>query len=213
MKRSISSLVDQLLEKDTTYVSVMNFKFLNLCIKAEECSLIPIKVNIEGSEKNLENVASVAKEDDYSFYIVPNYDEDMQSICEGVAMVHPEFKQKIETIKVQGVDDEFHPGEREGRLLLLTMPLVDDNRYDALKDGVDIFYNECKLQMETALAKTTAEITSLAIGEPLDEIKRIKDIVEKIDNKAKEQRDKLYKQKLKEIEDAYNAWLKKIDNK
>ena len=74
MKRSISSLVDQLLEKDTTYVSVMNFKFLNLCIKAEECSLIPIKVNIEGSEKNLENVASVAKKDDYSFYIVPNYD-------------------------------------------------------------------------------------------------------------------------------------------
>ena len=186
---------------------------LSAKLKAEECSLIPIKVNIEGSEKNLENVASVAKKDDYSFYIVPNYDEDMQNICEGVAMVHPEFKQKIETIKVQGVDDEFHPGEREGRLLLLTMPLVDDNRYDALKDGVDIFYNECKLQMETALAKTTAEITSLATGEPLDEIKRIKDIVEKIDNKAKEQRDKLYKQKLKEIEDAYNAWLKKIDNK
>ena len=58
------------------------------------------------SEKNLENVASVAKKDDYSFYIVPNYDEDMQSICEGVAMVHPEFKQKIETIKVQRVAEK-----------------------------------------------------------------------------------------------------------
>ena len=213
MKRSINSLIDQLIEKETTYVSILNFKYLNLCVKAEECSLVPVKVNIEGSEKNLENVASVAKKDDYSFYIVPNYDEDMPNICEGIAMVHPEFKQKIETIMVKALDDEFNRGEREGRLLLLTMPQVDDNRYDALKDGVDLFYNECKLQMEAAVAKTLAEIALQAIGEPLDEIKKIKDVVEKVDQKAKEQREKLHDQKLKEIEDAYQKWQDIIDNK
>ena len=194
-------------------MSILNFKYLNLCVKAEECSLVPVKVNIEGSEKNLENVASVAKKDDYSFYIVPNYDEDMPNICEGIAMVHPEFKQKIETIMVKALDDEFNRGEREGRLLLLTMPQVDDNRYDALKDGVDLFYNECKLQMEAAVAKTLAEIALQAIGEPLDEIKKIKDVVEKVDQKAKEQREKLHDQKLKEIEDAYQKWQDIIDNK
>ena len=213
MKRSINSLIDQLIEKETTYVSILNFKYLNLCVKAEECSLVPVKVNIEGSEKNLENVSSIAKKDDYSFYIVPNYDEDMPNICEGIAMVHPEFKQKIETIKVKALDDEFNRGEREGRLLLVTMPEVDDNRYDALKDGVDLFYNECKLQMEAAVAKTTAEIAMQAIGESLDEIKKIKDVVEKVDEKAKEQREKLYNQKLKEIEDAYQEWLNKLENR
>ena len=213
MKRSISSLVDQFLEKDTTYVSIMNFKFLNLCIKAEECSLIPVKVNIEGTSKNLENVASVAKKDDYCFYIVPNFEEDMKSICEGIAQVHPEFKQKIETIKVDAVDDQLHRGEREGEILLVTMPEVDDNRYDALKDGVDFFYNECKVQMESALVKTTAEITFQAVDEPLDEIKKLKDLIEQIDKKAKEQRDQLREKKLKEIEDAYQEWVKKIETK
>ena len=211
MKRSISSLVDQFLEKDTTYVSIMNFKFLNLCVKAEECSLIPVKVNIEGDSKNLENVASIAKNDDeYSFYIVPNFEEDMKSICEGIALVHPEFRQKIETIKLDAVDDELHRGEREGQLLHVIMPPVDDDRYDALKDGVDFFYNECKVQMESALVKTTAEITLQAVDEPLDEIKKLKDLIEQIDKRAKEQRDQLREKKLKEIEDAYNEWLSKV---
>ena len=61
MKRALSNQYDQLHEKLTGYVAMLNFRFLNMCIKAEPASLIPVKVNIEGSQKNLEQVAMTAK--------------------------------------------------------------------------------------------------------------------------------------------------------
>ena len=48
-------------------------------------SLIPIKVNVEGSMKNIEQVAFTAKKDDYRFWIVPKFDDDLKAIGEGIA--------------------------------------------------------------------------------------------------------------------------------
>lgn len=67
MKRALSNQYDQLYEKLKGYVAMLNFRYLNMCIKVEPASLIPVKVNIEGSEKNLEQVAMVTKKDDYRF--------------------------------------------------------------------------------------------------------------------------------------------------
>ena len=205
MKRSISNQYDQLQEKLKGYVAMMNFRYINLCIKAEPVSLIPVKVNVEGTEKNLEQVAMTAKKDDYRFWIVPKYDEDKDSICRGIAKVHPEFKQKEDTLKIEGISED---GEAyDVHYIELTMPDVDDNRYNALKDAVDVVYQECKTLMEAAVSKAKAEIAFLSVGEPKEDIDGINKAVDNLNEKCEEQRDKLRDKKLQDIEDAYKKWL------
>ena len=205
MKRSISNQYDQLQEKLKGYVAMMNFKYINLCIKADPVSLIPVKVNVEGTEKNLEQVAMTAKKDDYRFWIVPKYDEDKDSICKGIAKVHPEFKQKEDTLKIEGISED---GEAyDVQYIELTMPDVDDNRYNALKDAVDVVYQECKTLMEAAVSKAKAEIAFLSVGEPKEDIDGINKAVDNLNEKCEEQRDKLRDKKLQDIEDAYKNWL------
>lgn len=205
MKRSISNQYDQLQEKLKGYVAMMNFRYINLCIKADPVSLIPVKVNVEGTEKNLEQVAMTAKKDDYRFWIVPKYDEDKDSICKGIAKVHPEFKQKEDTLKIEGISED---GEAyDVHYIELTMPDVDDNRYNALKDAVDVVYQECKTLMEAAVSKAKAEIAFLSVGEPKEDIDGINKAVDNLNEKCEKQRDKLRDKKLQDIEDAYKKWL------
>ena len=205
MKRSISNQYDQLQEKLKGYVAMMNFRYINLCIKADPVSLIPVKVKVEGTEKNLEQVAMTAKKDDYRFWIVPKYDEDKDSICKGIAKVHPEFKQKEDTLKIEGISED---GEAyDVHYIELTMPDVDDNRYNALKDAVDVVYQECKTLMEAAVSKAKAEIAFLSVGEPKEDIDGINKAVDNLNEKCEEQRDKLRDKKLQDIEDAYKKWL------
>jgi hypothetical protein len=209
MKRSISNQYDQLQEKLKGYVAMMNFRYINLCIKADPVSLIPVKVNVEGTEKNLEQVAMTAKKDDYRFWIVPKYDEDKDSICKGIAKVHPEFKQKEDTLKIEGISED---GEAyDVHYIELTMPDVDDKRYNALKDAVDVVYQECKTLMEAAVGKAKSEIAILSVGEPEEDIKGIKKVIDDLNEKCENHRDKLRDKKLQDIEDAYKQWLSIAD--
>lgn len=207
MKRALSNQYDQLYEKLKGYVAMLNFRYLNMCIKVEPASLIPVKVNIEGSEKNLEQVAMVTKKDDYRFWILPKYDDDMKAICEGIAKVHPEFKQKELTMKIEGLEGEGT--SHDVRYLQLTMPEVDDKYYKALKDAVDVFYDQCKTLMEAAANQAKAEIAVKSVGEPKEDVDGIKKEVDKLIKNSEESRDKLRDKKLKDIEEAYKNWLAK----
>ena len=207
MKRALSNQYDELYEKLKGYVAMLNFRYLNMCIKVEPASLIPVKVNIEGSEKNLEQVAMVTKKDDYRFWILPKYDDDMKAICEGIAKVHPEFRQKEMTMKIEGLEGEGT--SHDVRYLQLTMPEVDDKYYKALKDAVDVFYDQCKTLMEAAANQAKAEIAVKSVGEPKEDVDGIKKEVDKLIKSSEESRDKLRDKKLKDIEEAYKNWLAK----
>ena len=207
MKRALSNQYDQLYEKLKGYVAMLNFRYLNMCIKVEPASLIPVKVNIEGSEKNLEQVAMVTKKDDYRFWILPKYDDDMKAICEGIAKVHPEFRQKEMTMKIEGLEGEGT--SHDVRYLQLTMPEVDDKYYKALKDAVDVFYDQCKTLMEAAANQAKAEIAVKSVGEPKEDVDSNKKEVDKLIKSSEESRDKLRDKKLKDIEEAYKNWLAK----
>lgn len=207
MKRALSNQYDQLYEKLKGYVAMLNFRYLNMCIKVEPASLIPVKVNIEGSEKKLEQVAMVTKKDDYRFWILPKYDDDMKAICEGIAKVHPEFRQKEMTMKIEGLEGEGT--SHDVRYLQLTMPEVDDKYYKALKDAVDVFYDQCKTLMEAAANQAKAEIAVKSVGEPKEDVDGIKKEVDKLIKSSEESRDKLRDKKLKDIEEAYKNWLAK----
>ena len=205
MKRAISNQYDQLYEKLKGYVAMMNFRFINLCVKADPVSLIPVTVNVEGVEKTLEQVATTAKKDDYRFWILPKYDEDWDRICKGIAKVHPEFKQNEGSFMIENIGEN---GEgREVKYIELIMPEVNQKRYDVLKDAVDVVYQECKTLMEAAVTKSKAETAFLSAGEPKEDIDGMNKAVDKLDKDCQEQRDKLRDKKLQEIEDAYKTWL------
>ena len=95
----------------------------------------------------------------------------------------------------------------------MTMPEVDDNRYDVLKDGVKVCYEECKAQMDAANLKADVNFTRLSVGESEEDIEKVKAARGKLNETWDGQRDKIYNEKLQEIEDAHNKWLAERDEK
>lgn len=205
MKRSVINLYNQMQERYSGLVTQMNFRFLNLCVKAEEASLLPVKVNIEGEAQNLEDVATTAKKNDYEFVIVPTYTDDLPHVAQGIAMVHPEFKQSIENMKVDSMNIKQEKVERDIPYILLTMPEVDDDRHDFMKETANAVYEDCKVRMEEEKTKAAAQLVPLLTDDPeADDITRYFDMLAK---EWQTKRDNMHKAKIKEIEEAYEKWL------
>lgn len=205
MKRSIISQFNQLQEKYTSHLASLNFYYLNLCIKAEEVALLPVKVQVDGEVMSLEKAATIAKKNDFEFMIIPNYEDDLQPVAQGIANVHPEFKQKVEKMKLEPIKE----GDKEDEVpyILVTMPEVDDDRYDFLKDTVDTLYNDCKAHMEEALATTTVNVTPLLADQTEQDKDKVKEAIDKLTEERNKQRDEMHEEKLNEIEEAYKKWL------
>ena len=206
MKRAIINQLGQLSEQLKGYVGALNYRYLNLCVKAEEASLLPIQVPIEDEFKNLEDVAYAGKKtgDDYSLYIVPKIQDDMRDIQQAVMKFHPEFIQEVQKEKVNAGEDG---GEQEVQLLRLKMPEVNDDRYDLLKQGVDTFYNMCKAEMEQAKMEADIQFATLSVDESPEDIDKLKKGVDETNDMWVKKRDQLRDDKLKEIEEAHNQWL------
>ena len=207
MKRSVLHDYNQWEEKLTGYVAMLNFRFMNLCIKAEEASLLPINVTVEGMSNKLEQVALIAKKDEYSFMVVPNIDGDLKDVAQGIAMSHPEFKQDVESLRIEALDAEGNPTEHDVPYILLTMPEVNDDRYDFLKQAVDTFYQECKVLMDKATMQARGQIAMNIIGEPEEDVDGMNKAIDKLKEDKEKQRDELRDKKLHEIEEAHNKWL------
>ena len=206
MKRSIISQFNQLQEKYIGLVATLNYRYLNLCIKAEEASLLPVKVHVNSGEVlNLEHCATMVKDNDYEFMIIPNFEDDLPQIAEGIAMVHPEFKQSVEKMTLEATE-EYQSAEQVP-YILLTMPEVDDERHDFMLETVDAMYDDCKLRMETAYAEHSAAITRELGDQSEETANQVKQALEKLNEEKSAQRDEMHENKLKEIEEAYQKWL------
>ena len=112
-------------------------------------------------------------------------------------------------LAVEGIDGEGT--SRDVRYLQLTMPDVNDKYYKALKDAIDVFYQQCKTLMEAAANQAKTEIAILAAGEPKEDVDGIKKEIDKLIKKSEERRDQLRDKKQKEVEEAYKVWLEKAD--
>lgn len=205
MKRAIINQLSLLSEQLKGYVGALNYRYMNLCVKAEEASMLPIEIPIEDELKKMEDVAFVGKKtgDDYSLYIVPKIQDDMRDIAKTVMLYHPEFIQEIEKETVDPGDGS----QQEVQLLRLKMPEVDDNRYDVLKQGVDTFYNMCKADMEKARMEADVQFATLSIDEKPEDVDNLKKGVDETNEMWIKKRDQLRDEKLKEIEDAHNKWI------
>lgn len=207
MRRSIIKEFDQLGESLSNQSAQFAYRMKNLCVKAEEVALLPVEILIEGEFQKLESCATIGKKDDYSFMVFPNYEEDLGTMAKGIFRVHPEFKQKIESMQVDSVDEAGKNKSMDVHYILLTMPEVDDDRYDVLKDGVKVCYEECKARMEVLNRKADAKFAELTIGDTDEDVKKLKAAREKLNEQWYGHRDKLYNEKLQEIEEAHNKWL------
>lgn len=207
MKRAIVREYEQLGENLSQENAVFAFRLRNLCVKAEPVSLLPIEVMIEGELQKLEQCTTIGKDDDYSFMIIPHYDEDIVPLGQSIMVAHPEFKQEVKTMKVDGVDENGNDKEQDVRYILVTMPEVDDDRYDVLKDGVKLAYDECKARMEAINVKADAKFAMYTPGESDEDIQKLKNARDKLNETWDGQRDKIYNEKIQEIEDAHNKWL------
>ena len=206
MKREIIKEFDMLGDALSTLNAQFSYRLMNLCVKAEPVSLLSIEAMIEGEPQKLEECARIGKEDDYSFQIFPNYDDDISALAKAIFMEHPEFKQEMRTMQVDISEDESKPDMQDVYYIQVTMPEVDDNRYDVLKNGVKAFYEENKAQMEAVSAKYDAKFATLLDGESPEDVKKVKEARDKQTKTWYEQRDKIYNDKLQEIEDAHEKW-------
>ena len=206
MKREIIKEFDMLGDALSTLNAQFSYRLMNLCVKAEPASLVSIEAMIEGEPQKLEECARIGKEDDYSFQIFPNYDDDISALAKAIFMDHPEFKQEMRTMQVDISEDESKPDMQDVYYIQVTMPEVDDNRYDVLKNGVKAFYEENKAQMEAVSAKYDAKFATLLDGESPEDVKKVKEARDKQTKTWYEQRDKIYNDKLQEIEDAHEKW-------
>ena len=207
MRRSIIKEFDQLGESLSNQSAQFAYRMKNLCVKAEEVALLPVEILIEGEFQKLESCATIGKKDDYSFMVFPNYEEDLETMGKGIFRVHPEFKQKIESMQVDSVDEAGKNKSMDVHYILLTMPEVDDDRYEVLKDGVKVCYEDCKARMEVLNRKADAKFAELTIGDTDEDVKKLKAAREKLNEQWYGHRDKLYNEKLQEIEEAHNKWL------
>jgi ribosome recycling factor len=207
MKREIIKEFDMLGDALSTLNAQFTYRLMNLCVKAEPVSLLSIEAMIEGELQKLEACAQIGQEDDYSFQIYPNYDGDIPALAKAIFKDHPEFKQEMRTMQVDISEDENNSDMQDVHYINVTMPEVDDNRYDVLKNGVNGFYEENKAQMEAVSAKYDAKLATLLDGESDEDVKKVKEARDKQTKTWYEQRDAIYNDKLKEIEEAHGKWL------
>lgn len=207
MRRATIYEYDKLAEKLSNFVAAMGFRFMDLCVKAEPVALLSVTPVIEGEPNKLEDCAEIGKTDDYHFMLIPTYDEDMWPIQKALMAAHPEFEQKIETTEVEVPEDNGTTQTRKVAYLLLTMPEVNDDRYDLLKNSVKAIYDNCKAKMEEANVASKRKFSELAAGETPENLKILNDEIDKLNGEWNTQRDKVYQEKMKEIRDAYTRWL------
>ena len=207
MKRAIYKEFEQYGDDLSGHCARFSYRLMNLCVKAEEVSLLPVEVLVEGDLQKIEECAKIAKKDEYTFMVVPNFEEDLTAVAQGVFLEHPEFIQKVESMTVDGVDEEGKPVSSDMPYLLLTMPKVDNDRYKVLKDSAKALYEECKAAMELATAGADVKLPPLMVGESEEDIKRFNKMRDQLEAEWNGHREKVYQEKLQEIEDAHNLWM------
>ena len=129
MNNYVITEIDSAQKKLSAYVTLLSYRYMNLCVKAELGALMPVNVYVGDESYNIEDVANVCSPDEFQFAVYPKNENNQQAIIQGVYEAHPEFKMEM---KNDG-----------GSYILYTMPVVDENRHDLLMNAIKGLYEEC----------------------------------------------------------------------
>lgn len=202
MRKSIEALISEMKSKMSGYAVMLQYRYMNLCVKAEPAALLSFTVtDDEGEETNLEEVASAGLANDYQFDIYPNDPKMVFAICKGIKEAHPEFK--IDT-RTEESDEE---SEENQVVIVCTMPEVNKDRHDLLIEGVDTLYDQCKAKLDANHATYKTRLTAKLVGSSEDDIQEAEDELEKVYKTHDDICLEYKEEKVKEIEEAYQRYL------
>jgi ribosome recycling factor len=207
MKRNIQILLGEMEGRLNGYATLLNYRYMNLCVKAEPASLIPIVIrNLDGDEANFEDIANVMFADEYTFEILPNEQEMITNICKSLKETHPEFKLEVVKAAEENMLNTESDDEEEYHIIC-RMPEVNDDRYDILMDGVKVLYDQCMIEVGKVKASYTARLTTLMLGQSKEAIEEAKGSLEERMNQYTGFIDNYRTNKEKEMEDAHQKWM------
>ena len=227
-------------KKMGAYLSLLDLRFKNLCVKADPVALLPVTVNTGHQELNLEDVANVSMPNEYQLAIFPNIPNYMQDIIRGVFEAHPEFKleirdtnedrknqensQKEEPDKekldneepdmnsVLGLDDIFDEDSDETKYLLYTMPEVNKDRRDFLNNGVKALHQQCMVRLDGEYAAGLKKFSEVEMYSSEKDMAEARQDLKDILDDVKEKANQKLQEKQQEIEEAYRHYLEKTEN-
>lgn len=205
MNRAILMEFQKMDERMGAYVALLKLRYSNLCVKADAVSLLCVDVLDGGKTLNIEDVAKVKMEGDYQIHIYPEDEESLTNIAKGIFAVHPEFKQQVLDPEEEDVDESSNPYLIQ-HTLMLTMPEVDDERYDLLTNGIKGLRDQCQAKLDELYPEYWTRVSpAVEQEEPAKKEKSIKTFEDRrklYNDQVKEQ----YETKLKEIEEGHQRW-------
>ena len=204
MRKSIETLINEVKTKMSGYVVLLQYRYMNLCVKAEPASLLSVSViDEEGEESDIEHVASASLANDYQFEIYPHDKKMTYAISRGIKEAHPEFKIDIRT------EDGGNAAEDDDqeKVIVCTMPEVNKDRHDTLMDGVSTLYDQCKAKLDANHAIYKTRLTTKLVGSSEEDTKEAEDKLEEVYSKHDEIAQQYKENKEKEIEEAYQRYL------
>ena len=205
MNRKIQILLGEAKGKMNGYAGLLQLRFGNLCVKSDITALLPVTVVIDGEELNIEEVADVGKQDDNVLAVIPKDRDDLYDIGKGIMKAHPEFK--MDTVQNKNSSDE------DDKYLIFTMPDMDDERHKKLHSGVNGLHDQCQLRIDAVHDVYAARIFKELKDADSKAIDSAKDKLEEIYSFYNNMIDTLSNDKLKEIEDAYQSYKTKEQQK
>lgn len=202
MKIAIETIIREMEGKLGGYATLLLYRYANLCVKAQPMALLPVTVNDEEQgDMTIEHVAGIVMPDDYHLKVVPFDPHFTFLLCKAIAKEHPEFKQDL--VKSEEGADE------NDSYLILTMPVVNQDRYDELNDAVNVLYDGCKAQMDKTKAEYLVKLEPKFLVISSDERDEVQEALDSSIKTHMDFIDKLKADKLTEIKDAYQAYLDK----
>lgn len=209
MRKSTALTLGEASSKMSGYAALLNYKYLNLCVKAEPVSLLSVTVEYDDKSYNIEDVADVTGPREDQLQVYPKTPELTYYIGKAIALIHPEFKQEV----VEEENDEATSEEEKEKSIILTMPKVNKDRRDALMDAVKAFYEEAKTNLTTNYEVYSQQVLFKLLDAPAEEIDEAKKSMEDIKKQNFELIDTYRDNKEKEIEAAYQRYLEKKTEK
>ncbi len=179
------------------------FNLMNLCIKSEPATLMPMGVRLGGSVVRIEDAADVVKPDDFSLILIPKNGASITALMNAVNETHPEFIQEKMPVRKSADTDEIVV------LLKLTMPEVDKIRHEVLTKGVGTYKDAFNLGIEREKGVLTAKVAKYLLNATKEEQEEYKKAVDDKTNVVSDIVEETAGQKLADIDDAYAAYQEK----
>lgn len=187
------------------YAVLLNYKYMNLCVKAEAASLLSVTVEYDGEFMDIEQVADVTiAPDEFHFQAYPKEPGLILVIAKAIKTAHPEFGVDIKNTEEAGNGAQTDDADK---YILLSMPEVNDDRHDVLVNGVKVLYDECKVKLDFLFQDYSVKLVTFMAGSDAKEVDEAKDVLEQINDNYADMIKGFREEKEKEIEDAYQRYL------